>query len=152
MRYWVLFSAALQAVKSFFVEKSHLYYVCARLMRNVIVISLVIAFLIQSFSKLTVALGYELNKEYIAQSLCENRANLSLNCNGKCHLKKSMKDDDGNQNMPSKQFKEFEILLFLEASTSIISLPQFETLKHIDLYIFKQYASEGKSIHHPPKA
>lgn len=41
-----------------------------------------------SFAGLLAAVSFNINKEYIAATLCENRAKPKLNCRGKCYLKK----------------------------------------------------------------
>lgn len=35
-------------------------------------------------------MAYEINKEYIANNLCENRNKPEMHCNGKCHLRKQI--------------------------------------------------------------
>jgi hypothetical protein len=43
-------------------------------------------------------LQYDLNKEYIATNLCENKDKPAMHCSGKCHLKKQLThaNDTGN--------------------------------------------------------
>ncbi len=49
------------------------------------------------FSTALVSAHYQINKDFIAKNLCENRTKPKMNCNGKCHLKKTMKRLDGEK-------------------------------------------------------
>lgn len=44
-----------------------------------------------NFSRFFVFAGFELNKKYIAATLCENRDKPWLHCNGKCYFIKKIK-------------------------------------------------------------
>ena len=61
---------------------------------------------------------YEINKEYIAANLCENKDKPELDCCGKCVLKKELKKVDGgnapSKNAPSKMAK-YEVVSLLPA-------------------------------------
>lgn len=50
------------------------------------------------FAQCTLSLGivgyYEVNKAYIARTLCENRAKPELKCCGRCYLRKQLKKAD----------------------------------------------------------
>lgn len=48
--------------------------------------------------KLGVVAWYQVNKDYIAKNLCENRNKPELNCCGKCYLRKQLKKVDGHEN------------------------------------------------------
>jgi hypothetical protein len=51
----------------------------------------------QSMVKLAVVGWYELNKDYVAKNLCENRSKPQMKCCGKCYLRKQLKKaEDGN--------------------------------------------------------
>lgn len=47
--------------------------------------------MLTNFSRLFIYAGFELNQNYIASTLCENRARPEMNCNGKCYLAKKIK-------------------------------------------------------------
>ena len=90
-------------------------------------------------------LEYNLNKEYIASVLCENRDKPQLACNGKCYLDKKIKESkehSHNHSAPqidmSKypvspvdyfvyQIKEFEIFSATEYSGQEFTLQDFYT-------------------------
>ncbi len=54
----------------------------------------------QTFNKWIVILGYEANKKYIAENLCENRARPAMKCNGRCFLMKKMKAQEKQESSP----------------------------------------------------
>jgi len=66
----------------------------ASMFKKLVSISLLLALIAPNFSNYFVAAGFETNKRYIANSLCENRTRPQLHCNGKCYLKKKFKQAD----------------------------------------------------------
>ena len=52
---------------------------------------LMAALIAANFSRLFVYAGFELNRNYIAARLCENRDKPWLHCNGKCYFMKKIK-------------------------------------------------------------
>lgn len=50
--------------------------------------------------------SYYLNKTYISQELCVNKAKPRVQCNGKCYLKKQLKkEEDRHKDSPVQQEK-----------------------------------------------
>jgi hypothetical protein len=70
----------------------------------------------QTFSKGVVVLYFNMNQQVIAATLCENRAKPRSSCNGKCHLKKQLAQEEEQQNSPysSGSKEKFEVLLYAE--------------------------------------
>lgn len=60
-------------------------------MRIVLVSFLLWLLLLLTFSKVSLVAFYQLNKTYVANTLCENKARPQLKCDGKCYLKKNLK-------------------------------------------------------------
>jgi hypothetical protein len=54
-------------------------------------------------SRFFVFAGFEINKGYIAATLCENRAKPELHCNGKCYLMKKLKQVEQKENNQERQ-------------------------------------------------
>ncbi|HEY0177447.1 MAG TPA: hypothetical protein VGC08_13780 [Pedobacter sp.] len=52
---------------------------------------LILTTLTANFSQLLVYAGFELNQDYIVSELCINRNRPELHCNGKCYLKRKLK-------------------------------------------------------------
>jgi len=46
--------------------------------------------LAQTLNRFLILIDYQLNKEYITNTLCENRDKPMMHCNGKCRLMKKM--------------------------------------------------------------
>jgi hypothetical protein len=64
---------------------------------------LIIAIIGSSFSRFFIYAGYQLNKNYIATKLCENRNRPWLHCNGKCYLMKKLKQAEEKQNASERE-------------------------------------------------
>ncbi len=77
---------------------------------------LLLALLAQSFSRFLVVLQYNLNREYIAKNLCENRNKPKCCCHGKCFLKKQLAKNDKEENAPNSNSKKdgTEVLFFAQ--------------------------------------
>ncbi|WP_276133862.1 hypothetical protein [Polluticoccus soli] len=95
---------------------------------------------------------YVLNKEYIAKNICENRNKPKLHCNGKCHLKKQLAEDEsGKKGSSQSQQERQEVNLFFQYSDIHIPLlvvpvikPKFITRNNFLLLDFI------RNIFHPP--
>ena len=80
-------------------------------------VSILIAVLLlgQSVNKTAVYLNYLANREFISKNYCENRTNVQLHCNGKCHLQKQMNKQDGQTPfspknvLGAKEIAEFDV-------------------------------------------
>lgn len=59
-------------------------------MKKIILITLSLLMLTEACMSLILLIRYEVNKEYIAAFLCENRDKPEMHCGGKCQLKKSI--------------------------------------------------------------
>ena len=60
-------------------------------MKRLAIIVCVLCVLVQPLSKQGIMAVYQLNKDYIATELCENRFIPESDCQGKCHLRKELK-------------------------------------------------------------
>ncbi|HWB62124.1 MAG TPA: hypothetical protein VG603_01345, partial [Chitinophagales bacterium] len=58
-------------------------------------ILVLVALVAQVSSNLLVWANYEINRQYIAQNLCENRDKPCMHCNGKCYLRKQLEKGGG---------------------------------------------------------
>jgi len=56
-----------------------------------------------NFSRFFVVAGFELNRNYIAANLCENRDKPAVHCDGKCYFAKKMKQADDKQASDERQ-------------------------------------------------
>jgi hypothetical protein len=72
----------------------------------------------QTFSKWFVVLEYHLNKEFISQKLCVNKAKPKLHCNGKCQMMKRLAEEEKqistNTTNHTSKIKIQEVLFSIE--------------------------------------
>jgi hypothetical protein len=94
---------------------------------------------------------YQINKDYIAKNLCENRNRPEMKCEGKCQLCKKMKAEDNKENkgMPvQKSIKQF-VLFSIKKSNFTFSNPDLSSDKSY------RYTASNSSLYkltvfHPP--
>jgi hypothetical protein len=58
--------------------------------RQLLTYALIASLLLQLVSREAIVMSFELNRAFIAKTLCENRDRPSLNCNGQCYLAKKL--------------------------------------------------------------
>lgn len=82
---------------------------CMKQALSVLIAAAMLAYAIEPVS---ILLHFYLNRASIAQTLCENRNNPSLHCEGKCYLKKQLERASEEQQQPArKQFREKDELV-----------------------------------------
>jgi hypothetical protein len=88
------------------------------MIRRVIAYLLIVASVSANFSRLFVYAGFELNRNYIATHLCENRDKPWLHCNGKCYFMKKVKQAEEKEKNEerSSQKNLFQEALFSKKS------------------------------------
>ena len=64
------------------------------MLNRFVAITLLVALLSANFSRFFVYAGFELNRKYIATTLCENKDKPWLHCNGQCYFMKKLKAAD----------------------------------------------------------
>lgn len=103
-----------------------------------------------TFNKAIVLLDYQVNQNFIASTLCENKNKPQCCCHGKCFLKKQLqKDEDGSKNNSTSSKDKFDVQLFCEDNAMLISLAAKD--KQLSLYYIEQkHTGISSSIFHPP--
>lgn len=119
-------------------------------MKRATIFVLVLATLMQVWSKPFILVNFWLNQDYIAANLCENKARPQLQCNGKCQLKKQMDNDEKSKDtrIPVQEavaFFGFASFVIPIAVTSGAS-KKFFTFNEV---VFGKYTV---TIFHPPDA
>ncbi|WP_153799936.1 hypothetical protein [Foetidibacter luteolus] len=72
-----------------------LNYICASLLLGLI--------LLKTMAMPIACLQYNINQEYIAENLCENKSRPEMHCNGQCQLKKQLDHaNDSNESTAEK--------------------------------------------------
>ncbi len=82
-----------------------------------------------TFSNLLMIASYKLNRQYISKTLCINKDNAAMHCNGRCYLNKQLsKAEKPSSPLNTKSSERFEIQLFC-ISVSLFSQNNFKTKK-----------------------
>ena len=109
-----------------------------------------------NFSRFFVFAGFELNKNYIAAKLCENRDKPWLHCNGKCYFVKKLKQDQENDRKEAARdnFSRLEISFFQEPFKLIFDQPTVTEDKNNPFaqYSYQYVNKYIEDIFRPPKS
>src|SRR5437588_10408347 len=86
-------------------------------MKKLVSIIFIFSLLLSSFSSSIIYLHYLTNKNYYAQVLCVNKAKPQMHCNGHCHLKKQLdQQQKKEQSTPIGSVKDkTEIVYFYQS-------------------------------------
>jgi hypothetical protein len=115
---------------------------------------LIFLVLIKMLALPLLCLQFNLNQEYIASTLCENKSKPQLQCSGKCVLMKKM-NASGDMGKPDAQKTNFQspVIDFLEHPEAINfqaeTISFFPTSKHIQPPLAIGFTG---NIFHPPIA
>ena len=126
------------------------------LVKKVAAIVICLCLLMQCMAHYVVTGFYELNKDYIAKNLCENKDKPQMKCCGKCYLRKQLKKVDDNEspskNAPSKVEKN-EVAAFVLPALIPFSLghSEFETrVERTPVFQHLRHSVVPFPIFHPP--
>ena len=102
-------------------------------------------------SRYVVYAGFEMNKNYIASKLCENRDKPWLHCNGHCYFMKKIKQVQENEKNEERQTQKnlFQEVFFASNTTF-----QFYTqlLQHISTpYLLTEPSVTRAALFQPPR-
>ena len=122
-------------------------------MKKLTVIFLLFVLMLQYFNKLEIYVCYQLNKDFISSTLCENKSKPELQCDGKCYMKKQLKATDENQSKTPINIRDFQEIIFFFSHSEII-LPAQNELPNLCFarLINTNYSSPTFPIFQPPKA
>ncbi|MEO6981128.1 MAG: hypothetical protein ABI113_22225 [Mucilaginibacter sp.] len=117
---------------------------------------LIVSLMAVHFSRFFVFAGFELNKKYIATTLCENRDKPWLHCNGKCYFVKKIKQAQENERKEAARdnFSRLEISFFQEPfELAFVEPVALQDNKSIFPNYSYQYTSHHiDAIFRPPKS
>jgi hypothetical protein len=129
----------------------YLYYLCG-VIRRVFTILLLTIMLLQVAGKWIILADYALNKEFIARTLCVNKAKPVLQCKGKCHLRKQLqKEETGGTQEQNKSYSFQEVFCDHATSYRIPKITQVAVTIPITNTVLYTSPYAG-SIFHPPSA
>ena len=113
---------------------------------------LLLALLMQTFSKVVIVVDFYANQETIARTLCENRDKPMMHCCGRCQLRKRLaKEDNQDKNSPERKSDNRNEVLFCEKNTQTFIAP----FRDAGRASYPSFASGGPvdrslSFFHPP--
>ncbi|WP_428329958.1 hypothetical protein [Mucilaginibacter sp.] len=86
------------------------------MLKRFTVLLLIASIVSANFSRLFIYAGFELNRNYIATKLCENRNKPWLHCNGKCYFMKKIKQAEEKERSDERQSQKnlFQEALFTQ--------------------------------------
>lgn len=125
-------------------------------MKYLVAIALLVSISYQFIAKMGVMAWYEINKDYIAAELCENKDKPELQCAGKCYLKKQIdkveeSGDTDDKNTPTKN-KKTELPEYVLTAPSLCTFfIAEESADFHDKYTSPRGTLYITSIFHPPQ-
>lgn len=110
------------------------------------------AVFLQSFAPLVILVDFKIHQDFIAEVLCINRDEPELQCNGQCHLKDKLSEQQEQEQQAPYRAEEKIPVFFLE------NLPAFvlhHSHEHILAYLpyrhhLHAYLSSEDFFHPPP--
>jgi hypothetical protein len=126
-------------------------------LKQILSILLILAFLLPTSSKLWTFISFKINQEYIAQTLCVNKAKPQSNCHGSCHLNKQIKlaeakEKEANQ-IPSVLTEKTEVVYFTFPNFGVNLIKREILLSKEELNAFYLMGKTPFFVHeifHPP--
>ncbi len=111
-----------------------------RFVYKILVYTSVFLFMLYYFRAALPYIEYEINKEYIAENLCQNKDKPFMNCKGKCYLKKQVKKAEKEEKKQNPFITSENSLLFFFSAKRTILIPIKETInnfKSVSFYSFE---------------
>jgi len=126
-------------------------------MRTAIAILIMFSLTFQCMVKVAIIGWWELNRDYVAKNLCENRNKPQMKCCGKCYLKKQLKKADDNTDTNGKQAPgkpgKIELAEFvIPQKMKLPYLIKFNTHTYNAALQHMHGCSPLSAIFHPPSA
>jgi hypothetical protein len=119
-------------------------------MKRIVSVILILLLTTQAFSKWMIVLEFEMNKEYIAANLCENREKPVLKCGGSCQLAKQLAEEDDASKSSAYQVKFQEVVYMDDAADFHCKNISDKVNAFSTLYYISYYIEPTFSIFHPP--
>lgn len=122
-----------------------------KIIKKITSVVLLMAFLLQVVGKMVIYVNYQINKKNITKTYCINKSKPQLHCDGKCHLKKQLKEQEKKENAPSNDVKEkYETQLFSENQSSFIFANHFIRIEYNCFYQIRISTPYLLAVFQPP--
>lgn len=119
-------------------------------MKTILTITLAVLLFAQGLVKTYILVSYEVNKAEIARTLCENRNKPKMHCNGKCHLKKQLDEQERREAPAAPNFSENSEVIFCNIFHTAIPVPATSDFSHSGLVPDHRPLLLSGDIFHPP--
>lgn len=120
-------------------------------MKRVIIPILILLMLAQTFSQWLIVLDYQINKDYIARVLCENKNRPKLKCNGKCQMMKKLAEEEKQQQSSELRAGNQSLIVSASAHFATLQKPTVsETLIEYQELPVPHTVTRSYAIFHPP--
>ncbi|MEM6864001.1 MAG: hypothetical protein AAF575_02420 [Bacteroidota bacterium] len=122
-------------------------------MKKLVVYSFVLLYLVAMMRPILPLMEYVIYEDYIAEFLCINKKNTSLECKGKCYLMQRLQEqnDQKEQGIPKIAMEEYPIgfVQFLIFASEVFESPQTKgQFRYMEPY---SYLFTPNSFHPPSK-
>jgi hypothetical protein len=123
-----------------------------RFITCLLTVLLALGVMVESTGKGGILVSYLINKAYITSNLCENRADKSKHCNGKCYLMKQLKQQDKQQqsSTPATPVHQEEIIMDMPGHSLLVVLNNQSVSADIYPERSHYHSRNGSDIFHPP--
>lgn len=111
--------------------------------KQITTILLLLAFLLQTFSRTAIVIEFYANQGYIARYLCENKDKPALKCCGKCRLNKQLKKEDSKDQENPERKLENKADIFEPAEPVFFGTASFEIAAILHAGYYNDNCSEG---------
>lgn len=107
----------------------------------------------QFFIKIGIVQYCQLNKEFIATTLCINKDKPELECDGRCYLEDQLnKQDEQEEKLPSQLNEKYEIsFLVTNDALGLVIIGKLPELEQFLPYLTPTHSDPLFGIFHPPK-
>ena len=93
---------------------------------------------------------YEINKPFIAENYCENKAKPQLQCEGQCFLNKNLKKE--TENNTSQKVEKMQKLIMISLNAAVLNHEFYGIIINTFFDIDEKGEMIPKDIFHPPIA
>lgn len=123
------------------------------ILKTFVSLSLALLILLAPLSKLWILASFEVNKAYIVQNLCEQKAKEDNICQGACHLNKQLEQAEQEaEKIPQNLKDKTEVLFCNSLQTIAWEMPTAYAVREKPLayYANRKLTCFPKEILHPP--
>ncbi|HVD97404.1 MAG TPA: hypothetical protein VNB90_04305 [Cytophagaceae bacterium] len=123
-------------------------------MKKIVAIFFAFLILLQCSIKTGIVAYFHLNQKYIAETLCENKNNVSMHCKGKCYLKKKLKEQDKQESKLASILKELKDCTGLLSSFVSFSIKPLQPVAESgkSFYLISYFSFPLSEILQPPQS